>query len=187
MKLRCFFLLPALAVLAATAITAFADPETSDAPDDGLDCQHPPKNIARKLPKDIAVAATILCTPSSQLISAKDGWVWRYPASYFDRPSIPAYAPALSRGQARGRYFTGLKATQLSKAEMGALHLRFTASLSTYADRKAPTRVVLLKAKNDLGHSLEAYFGFDSKDDGWVAVCTPACAPEYFFLINRQQ
>ena len=186
MKLH-FFVSTVLAVLAATAITAFAHSESADTPDDGLDCAHPPKNIARKLPKDIAVAAAVLCTPASQLISAKDGWMWRYPASYFDRPSIPAYAPAPSRGQARGRYFTGFKATRLSNADVSALHGRFTETLATYSDRKAPARVILLKATNDLGHSLDAYFGFDSKDEGWVAVCAPTCAPEYFFLINRQQ
>jgi hypothetical protein len=189
MKLR-NILSTALAAVAAALVAntlAFAHSESAATSDGGLDCEHPPKNIARKLPKDIAVAATIVCTPSAQLISAKDGWAWRYPASYFDRPSIPAYAPALSRSQAGGRYFTGFKVSQLSKAEIDRLHARFTGSLATYSDRKSPERVVLLTAKNDLGHSVEAYFGFDSKDDGWVAVCTPDCAPEYFFLINRQQ
>jgi hypothetical protein len=175
----------AAALVANTMV--FAHSESAGTPDSGLDCEHPPKNIARKLPKDIAVAATIVCTPSAQLISAKDGWAWRFPASYFDRPSIPAYAPALSRSQAGGRYFTGFKASSLSKVEIDRLHARFTESLVTYADRKPPVRVVLLTAKNDLGHSVEAYFGFDSKDDGWVAMCAPECAPEYFFLINRQQ
>ena len=55
MKLR--FLL--LAVLAATALTAFARAESAATSDGVLDCEHPPKNIARKLPKDIAVAAAI--------------------------------------------------------------------------------------------------------------------------------
>ncbi|MEO8005740.1 MAG: hypothetical protein ABI771_12585 [Betaproteobacteria bacterium] len=189
MKLR-NLLLPVLAAVAAALVAttlAFAHSESAGTSEGLLDCEHPPKNIALKLPKDIAVAATIICTPSTQLISAKEGWAWRYPASYFDRPSIPAYAPALSRSQAGGRYFTGFKTSQLSKAEIDRLHVRFTGSLPTYSDRKPPARVVLLTAKNDLGHSVEAYFGFDSKDDGWVAMCAPECAPEYFFLINRQQ
>lgn len=189
MKLR-NLMLTALAAVAAALVAstlALAHSESAGSSDGFLDCEHPPKNIARKLPKDIAVTATIVCTPGAQLISANDGWTWRFPASYFDRPSIPAYAPVLSRGQASGRYFTGFKASPLSKVEIDRLHARFTGSLATYADRKSPERVVMLTAKNDLGHSVQAYFGFDSKDDGWVAVCTPDCAPEYFFLINRQQ
>lgn len=189
MKLRNLLLIALAALVTALAANtlAFAHSEAAGTSDGVLDCEHPPKNIARKLPKDIAVAATIVCTPSAQLISAKDGWAWRFPASYFDRPSIPAYAPALSRGQAGGRYFTGFKVSRLSKADLARLHERFTGSLPTYSDRKAPAHVVLLTAKNDLGHSVEAYFGFDSKDEGWVAMCAPECAPEYFFLINRQQ
>jgi hypothetical protein len=32
---------------------------------------------------------------------------------------------------------------------------------------------------------LDAYFGFRSDDDGWVVLCTPECAPEYLFLMQK--
>ena len=117
MSLRCLPLL-----LLVIALQALAHSE-AQAPAGGLlDCEHPPKNLARTLPKQIAATATILCTPSAQMIVARDGWVWRFPGSYFDRPSIPAYSPAESRADAGGRYFTGFEATELSGGAIRKLH-----------------------------------------------------------------
>ncbi len=182
MPLRCLLV---IAVMAALPAFAHSD---ADAPAAGtLDCDHPPKDLARMLPKPVAGAATIVCTPSTQMISPHDGWTWRFPGSYFDRPSIPAYSHVESRGDASGRYFTKFEAKELSAGEIGKLHQKFTQSLATYPESKAPPRIVKLVARNDKGHVVDAYFGFKSKDEGWVAVCAPECAPEFFFLINRQQ
>jgi hypothetical protein len=179
-SLRCLLL---LLLVVAMQVPAHAE---AQAPDGGLlDCEHPPKNLARTLPKQIASSATILCKPSAQMIVARDGWAWRFPGSYFDRPSIPAYSPVESRAEAGGRYFTGFKATELSGGEISKLHERFVKTLATYADKKPPARVVKLVARNDQGYSMDAYFGFKSRTEGWVALCAPDCTPEFFFLTNR--
>ena len=181
MSSRCLPLL-----LLVVALQAFAHFE-ADGPAGGiLDCEHPPKDLNHTLPKQVAQAAAVTCTPSAQMIVANEGWVWRYPGSFFDRPSIPAYSPIESRPEAGGRYFIGFKATELTPGEIKKLHDSFTKTLATYADKTAPSRIVKLVARNDHGHSLDAYFGFKSASEGWVAVCAPACAPEFFFLINRQ-
>lgn len=181
MSSRCLSLL-----LLVVALQAFAHSE-ADGPAGGiLDCEHPPKDLNHTLPKQVAQAAAVTCTPSAQMIVANEGWVWRYPGSFFDRPSIPAYSPIESRPEAGGRYFIGFKATELTPGEIKKLHDSFTKTLATYADKTAPSRIVKLVARNDHGHSLDAYFGFKSASEGWVAVCAPACAPEFFFLINRQ-
>ena len=150
-----------------------------------LDCEHPPAMLVHTLPEQIAMAATVICTPSAQIIVASEAWSWRFPGSYFDRPSIPAYSPMESRSQAGGRYFTGFEATELSAGEITKLHETFVKTLVTYADALPPARIVKLVARNDQGHPMDAYFGFRSPGEGWVAVCSPDCAPEFFFLIHR--
>ncbi|HEX4986370.1 MAG TPA: hypothetical protein VFV71_09940 [Burkholderiales bacterium] len=151
-----------------------------------IDCEHPPAKLARRLPAAVAGPAILVCTPAVQLITAHEGWTWRFPGSYFDRPSIPAYAPLESRGNAGGRYFTGFKADELASTEVAKLHEKFSKTLVTYVQSPPPARVVRLVATNDEGHSLQAYFGFQSKDEGWVALCAPTCEPEFFFLIARR-
>jgi hypothetical protein len=172
-------------LLLVVALQAFAHSET-EAPAAGiLDCEHPPKNLKHVLPKLVAKAATVICTPSAQMIVAAEGWIWRFPGSYFDRPSIPAYSPVESRSQASGRYFSGFQATELSGSEIKKLHDTFVKTLVTYPDAQPPARIVKLVARNDHGIPMDTYFGFRSQSEGWVAVCAPDCAPEFFFLINR--
>jgi hypothetical protein len=176
--------LPLLLLLLASQVCAHAEAE---APAGAiLDCEHPPANLIHALPEQVAMAATVICTPSAQMIVASEGWSWRFPGSYFDRPSIPAYSPIESRSQAGGRYFTGFKATELSAGEIRKLHESFVKTLVTYPDASPPTRIVKLAARNDQGRPMDAYFGFRSPSEGWVALCAPDCAPEFFFLINRQ-
>ncbi|MEO8166183.1 MAG: hypothetical protein ABI619_12385, partial [Betaproteobacteria bacterium] len=122
---------------------------------------------------------------SAQMIVPAQDWVWRFPGSFFDRPSIPAYSPVESRSLAGGRYFTAFKASELQDGEVRKLHETFTKSLVTYTDVGPPARIVKLVARNDLGYSMDAYFGFKSPGEGWVALCAPDCVPEFFFLINR--
>ena len=169
-------------LLFATSLPAFAHSD-GQAPEGLLDCEHPPADFARALPQSLADAATLLCMPAAQMIVARDGWAWRFPGSFFDRPSIPAYTPVESAGA--GRYFTGFKATELSRAEIKSLHESLVKDLVTYTDSAPPERIVKLVAYNDQGYSMDAYFGFKSADEGWVALCAPACAPEFFFLMNR--
>jgi hypothetical protein len=159
--MRCLPLL-----LFVVALQAYAHSD-AQAPAEGLlDCEHPPQDLASTLPKQIAATTTILCTPSAQMIVAREGWVWRFPGSFFDRPSIPAFSPVESRPTAGGRYFTGFKATELSGGEVRKLHDTFAKTLVTYTDAAPPARVVKLVARNDQGHPMDAYFGFKSESEG---------------------
>ncbi|MEO8158784.1 MAG: hypothetical protein ABI648_13385 [Betaproteobacteria bacterium] len=180
MSIRC---LPLLLVVVCLQAFAHSEKESADA---GLvDCEHPPENLAHVLPESIGVAAALICTPSAQMIVAGDGWAWRFPGSFFDRPSIPAFAPIESRSEAGGRYFVDFHTTELSSGEINQLHQLFVKTLVTYPDATPPARVVKLVARNDRGRPMDAYFGFRSPSEGWVALCAPECAPEMFFLMNR--
>lgn len=152
-----------------------------------IDCEHPAANVATALPAPIASPAYLQCTPTFQQIVASQGWNWRYPGSFFDRPFIPAYAPKSSHGIGGPRFFTGFEMQALDGAEAGALHERFARELPTYRQQAAPERILKLVATNDLGHALDAYFGFRSEREGWVVLCTPDCAPENFFLIEKAE
>ena len=150
-----------------------------------LDCEHPPQSLATVLPVQVANVASIECNPSAQTIVARDGWNWRYPGSYFDRPIIPAYAPMDSRHSGGPRYFTEFRATELTAADARKRHETFAKDLPTYRETAPPVRLVKLVAHNDLGHELNAYFGFRSDGEGWVVLCAPECAPEYLFLMKK--
>jgi hypothetical protein len=150
-----------------------------------LDCEHPPRSLAKMLPEAVAKVASIECNPSAQTIVARDGWNWRYPGSFFDRPIIPAYAPMDSRQTGGPRYFTEFKATELSAADARKRHEMFAKDLPTYRETSPPMRLVKLVAHNDLGHEMDAYFGFRSDGGGWVVLCAPECAPEYLFLMQK--
>lgn len=181
MSSRCLPLL-----LLVVALQAFAHSDAEALAGALLDCENPPENLTHALPNQVAMAATVICMPSAQMIVARQGWVWRFPGSFFDRPSIPAYSPIESRADAGGRYFTGFQATELSAPEIKTLHETFAKTLATYTDASPPARIVKLVARNDQGHPMDAYFGFRSQSEGWVALCAPDCTPEFFFLINRQ-
>ena len=45
------------------SLQAFADSEAQAPPGGLLDCEHPPKNLTNVLPKQVAMAATVICTP----------------------------------------------------------------------------------------------------------------------------
>lgn len=169
--------------LAAARALAHSEGETASPA--LLDCEHPPDSLLTALPEQVAIVATIECNPSAQTIVPRDGWSWRYPGSYFDRPSIPAYAPMDSRQTGGPRYFTEFTATELSAADARKRHETFAKDLPTYREAAPPARLVKLVAHNDLGHEMDAYFGFRSDGGGWVVLCVPECAPEYLFLMQK--
>jgi len=104
------------------------------------------------------------------MIVAAEGWVWRFPGSYFDRPSIPAYSPVESRPEAGGRYFTGFKATELSAGEIRKLHETFGKTLVTYTDASPPAIRCLASgaptaSRRSRGLSHLAHLGFPVRGD----------------------
>jgi hypothetical protein len=177
----------ALILMGFYAVLALAHSESETPAPVTLDCEHPPLSLANTLPEAVMEVASIECNPSAQTIVARDGWRWRYPGSFFDRPIIPAYAPMDSRQVGGSRYFTEFTATELGAADAGARHAAFAKELPTYRETAPPVRLVRLVAHNDLGHELDAYFGFRADGDGWVVLCAPECAPEYLFLMQKIQ
>jgi len=177
-RIFCFF-------LGIVATQALAHSEGEGASPKLLDCEHPPQFLVKTLPEQVAKVASVECNPSAQTIVAREGWNWRYPGSYFDRPIIPAYAPLDSRHSAGPRYFTEFTAFDLNATDARQHHENFAKDLPTYQETAPPARLVKLVAHNDLGHELDAYFGFRSDGEGWVVLCAPECAPEYLFLMRK--
>lgn len=176
-------IVPLLFCLAAAQ--AFAHPQGEEAHPSMLDCEHPPKGLVQVLPERVGVPARIECLPTAQSIVAPEGWNWRYPGSFFDRPYIPAYAPIASRQMGGPRFFTGFEAQELSADDARKQHETFTRDVQNYRETAPPVRLVKLVATNDLGHEMDAYFGFRSDREGWVMLCVPQCAPEYMFLMQK--
>ena len=116
---------------------------------------------------------------------AAPGWHWRFPASYFIVPTIPAFTPAASVGEAGPRFFNALSVRELSAEETRSRHQQFAGEIPSYSGAGAPQSMLQLTGSNDLGDVFEAYFPFESADRGWALICDPHCAPEYVFRINR--
>ena len=151
-----------------------------------IDCDHPPAELKKILPPEISSVATLGCTPGAQHIHAAKGWVWRFPANFFQVPTIPAYSPVDSRSEPAGRFFTGFEVVALGPTQLSERHKWFTENVVTYPKSGVPAKIIKLVATNDLGHSLDAYVGFRTDREGWVVLCAPECAPEFVFLMQKR-
>ncbi|HUF20448.1 MAG TPA: hypothetical protein VMP00_06805 [Burkholderiales bacterium] len=174
-------------VLCLAAWPVLAHPETSAAEPQGsqIDCEHPPESAARALPDALAVFSGLGCNHLGHFMMAAPGWNWRFPGSYFIVPTIPAFTPAASMGQAGLRFFNALSVRELSADEARSRHQQFAGEIPTYSAAGAPRSMLQLTGSNDLGDVFEAYFPFESPDRGWALICDPHCAPEYVFRIDR--
>lgn len=172
-------------LLALAAAQAFAHTEEEVQGPSVIDCDHPPETMIRALPRAFDGIGKLSCSASGQSIVAHPDWSWRFPASIFVRPGIPAFTPAESADIVGARHFTGFEEAELSAAEVLALHRRFTDTVSTYTQPEPPQSLKKVLAKNDLGHAFEIYLGMKSKHDGWVMLCDPECAPEYLFVFEK--
>jgi hypothetical protein len=177
------FMAVVLALVAAAP--AHAHPEDEVQGPSVIDCDHPPETMIKTLPAAFEGIGRLACSASGQSIVAHPDWSWRFPASIFVRPSIPAFTPAQSQTIVGARHFTGFEEADVSAAEAQALHRRFSQTVSTYNQSEPPQILKKLLAKNDLGHQFEIYFGLKSKRDGWVVLCDPDCAPEYVFVVEK--
>lgn len=169
----------------AAAAPALAHPEEEVQGPSVIDCDHPPATMVRTLPAAFEGIGRLACSATGQSIVAHPDWSWRFPASIFVRPSIPAFTPAPSQVVVGARHFTGFEEADVPAAEAQALHRRFADTVPTYNQPEPPQSLKKLLAKNDLGHQFEIYFGLKSKRDGWVVLCDPECAPEYVFVVEK--
>lgn len=153
-----------------------------------LDCEKPPKDLIGALPSPLAGWARIECAPVGQRIVAGEGRLWRYPASWFDRPFIPAWAPDASGSEPGAKYFIKLDVTPVASAEIANIHARLAKDVTAYAEAftSPPKLMYRMAAENNLGHEMNVYFAGKSNDDMWAVMCTPNCRPEYAFMMQQQ-
>jgi hypothetical protein len=152
-----------------------------------FDCDHLPAGAVTRVPQAIQRFAELSCVPNGQLIVAREGWVWRYPASYFDQPNIAAYAPVVSRVEPGPRYFTSLAVEELSAEAASARNEALGKALPSYRADPPPRSMFRLVATNEMGHRFDVYFPMTDADKGWGAICAPECAPEMLFMIYRNR
>lgn len=181
-----------LAVAVATAcfsITALShdEPDAAAGGIEPLDCDHLPATAVTSLPEAIRHFAQLECAPNGQLIVAREDWVWRYPASYFDRPFIASYTPLDSRSKPGPRWFTSLALKELTGEAARKQHEALVRALPNYTADPAPKSIYHLEAKNELGDQFDVYFPMMQEGKGWGAICAPDCQPQMLFMIYRQE
>ena len=169
---------PLLLLLLCAPALALAHSDSHEAEEEA-ECEN---HLADTFPELLKPYARIEC---DQFIVNPANWQWRYPNSYFDRPYIPAFAPKPKKLVAGMRVFRQLAAEEISAAQAAELHETKFRKIRTYKQSQPPQRLIHLKATNDLGDSMDVWFGFLNDDTGWVSICAPVCAPEYLFLVER--
>lgn len=177
----------ALAIgLAIGAAWAHSDSDNAAAPAGAyFDCNQLPDKALTHLPEPIAAWAKLDCLPVGQVIVERDGWSWRFPGSFFDKPRIFAAAPEESQFFPGMRYFTRITVEELDRPTAQERHQSFRAQFPTYSMENPPSRMLRLVAVNELTHPIEAFFSFDDDAHGWGIVCVPQCAVENVFMISR--
>ncbi len=170
---------PLLLLLLSAPMLSQAHTDNHDADEDEGECEN---HLADAFPELLKPYARLEC---DQFIVNPAGWQWRYPNSYFDRPYIPAFAPKPKKQVAGMRVFKQLAAEEVAPARIAELHETRFSKIRSYKQAQPPQRMVHLRATNDLGDSMDVWFGLLTEEKGWVSICAPTCAPEYFFLIER--
>ena len=155
-----------LALLLCAPLTVLAHSGANDNDDDDADCDN---HLAEVFPGILKPYARLEC---DQFIVNPDNWQWRFPSSYFDRPYIPAFAPKPKKNIAGMRVYKQFHAEEIDKSQLRDLHESKFLPIRSYKQEKAPERLIKLKATNDLGDSMDVWFGFVSEDKGWVAICS---------------
>ncbi len=172
---------PLLLFLLCAPLLSHAHSDANQADDDEAECEN---HLAESFPELLRPYAKLEC---DQFIVNPPEWQWRYPGSYFDRPYIPAFAPKPKKLVGGMRLYKELHAEEVSAAQIAELHESKFSKIRSYKQAQPPQRLVHLKATNDLGDSMDVWFGLHSETKGWVSMCAPVCAPEYFFLIERMK
>jgi hypothetical protein len=182
-----------VSILAATAaaclaLSAYAHQENGGGADDGMvfDCDHLPAGAVTNLPEAIRPLARLECLPNGQLIVARENWVWRYPASYFDLPVIAAYSPPESRNKPGPRWFTSLTVKELTGEAALKRSEALARALPNYSVDAPPKSVLHLVAQNELGDRFDVYFPMIDGENGWGAICAPECFPQMLFMVYKR-
>jgi len=174
-------------ILASVTAFAYAHQNETQGQQTGYDCEHPPSDAVKEIPGLLGAAGRMFCLPAGPAIHADGAWTWRYTGSFFDLPSIPAYAHVDSASMLPPFYFTELSVRQLSPQEGVQRSEQLAAAVETYRPAGAIERMEIIDAVNNYGRSIEIYVAMESENDGWVVVCTPQCQPSYVILIKKRQ
>jgi hypothetical protein len=187
-RLACLFL-AGVCCLAGASASAHEDAGHQAPPI--LDCDDPPEQAARVVPPPIANWTQLDCVPAGQVLIQAEDWVWRYPGSFTDRPSVPAWMSADPGVSGEPRYFTSITVRQAGAEEAHRLNQRFVKSMielpAAAGAAAARERIYVLIAQSNLGEKLEVNFVYRSDQDIWAIPCAPDCRPEQLFHIYRRQ
>ncbi|MFO1319394.1 MAG: hypothetical protein U1F52_07250 [Burkholderiales bacterium] len=193
MKLPCLSLRSAALALALVAgaapVLAHEQDEATAHVADMYDCDHPAANAVTRLPEGVSGWSALDCTPLGQRLIPGAGWAWRFPASWTDRPTLPAWAPEASQVAPGPKHFVELTFTRIAEGDLPAMHDRLRKDSFTYQfNFDAPPAVMYrLAARNNEGHEMDIYYPVESDDKVWAIPCVPGCRPEYAFIIERVQ
>ncbi len=178
----------AFLVLLFSGIAAFAHPEGEPAPDIGAyDCEHPPEAAIEALPGLLGKTGRLVCMREGQRIVASQEWSWRYSGSFFNTPTVPAYAHADTKTLRPPFYFKKVWEEKLTGDEADRRSEQLSEQIVTYRPGEKISAMTIVKAENNYGHITEIFMPMQSEDKGWAIVCAPECAPEYVIVISKLQ
>jgi hypothetical protein len=174
-------------ILAGVSALAYAHQDETQVPQTGYDCEHPPADAVTELPGLLGTIGRLVCLPAGPGILADQAWTWRYTGSFFDLPSIPAYAHVDSAGMPPPFYFTSLSVRELDAGEAARRSEELEQEVETYRPGGALERMTIIDATNNYERSIKVFMAMESDNDGWLVVCTPECRPDYVILVKKRK
>ncbi len=174
-------------ILASAVVLAHAHQGDSETPQAGYDCEHPPEDAVAELPGILGTAGRLICLPAGPAIHADLSWLWHYTGSFFDLPSIPAYAHVDSASMLPPFYFTGLSMSEFSGDEAAKRSEELAAKVETYRPGGPLQRLQVVDAVNNYGRNVTIHVAMESDANGWVVVCTPQCQPNYVIVVKKRE
>ena len=177
--------------LASISMAVNAHPGDADAeaqmPQTAYDCEHPPGDAVAQVPGLLGTAGHMVCLPAGPAITADRAWLWHYTGSFFDLPTIPAYAHVDSASSLPPFYFTDLSVQAFSGNDAAQRSEQLAQTVETYRPSGPLQSMEVVEATNNYGRSIKVYVAMESDANGWLVVCTPECQPNYVIVVKKRQ
>ena len=172
-------------IMLCAGIAAFAHQDEPVAEVGAYDCEHPPESAIKVLPGLLGEAGRLVCMQEGQRIVASQAWSWRYSGSFFNTPTVPAYAHIESQEMVPPFYFKKVWVEELSSDEAGKRSEQLSKQIATYRPGNKIAGMTIVKAENNYGHVTEIFMPMQSENKGWAIVCAPECQPGFVILISK--
>jgi hypothetical protein len=154
-----------------------------------MDCEHPPQDAVREAPDELREWIALDCVFDGTSIVAPAEWIWRYPGSFFNQPTVTAGMAEMTERRHDGPwYFKRVEKIKLSEEARAALHQQLAKDIPLYGDFIQKLHaLVQVNTVNNYDEVMTLNLAFDSSGHVMGVPCTTSCRPEHAFYMERRK